>query len=406
MSSKKSPIVPDLESKDIEFVPEEEDLGEDHGKIEYLIDTEAENEEEENVDDQAQEVFVEHREAVYCVSFSPKTLSNGCVAFASGGGDDIAVLYHISGNQPPVTFKLTSHTDSINVVSFSPDGTILATGGLDGKVCTWDTTNGALICDLAGPTDSIEWVNWHPTIPALLAGDRAGMIWLWNGKTGKCVKVFSCHGGAVTCGGFRANGAEIWSAGEDSTLKIWSPRTGQSTSTVHGLEFHGDPITAGHSNQNLIVTGDITGIVHITRFDDSKVLGQSDTGEHSIEAIQFSPDGKWFAVASMGGTLSIWDPNTFKSRHALVHPDGVTCFKWHPTRPFVISGCSDGNVRIWDIRNGSLLSTLTGHEDVITSIDIHLVEGSQSDLLIVTASDDATVRMFSFIEEYAQQSSK
>jgi WD40 repeat protein len=149
----------------------------------------------------------------------------------------------------------------------------------------------------------------------------------------------------------------------------------------------------------LIATGDATGIVKVVRFDDGRVLGQLDAGEKSIESVIFSTDSKWIAVASMGGTVTIWSAVDMKMRHALQHPGGITSMKWHPTRMFVVTGCVDGAVRVWDIRNAELLSEMPGHEDVITCLDVKLVEGSEADLLIITGSDDRTVRLWQFLEK-------
>ena len=378
----------------------EEDQNE--GNVEILIDENPDDEEEEApIDDCASEIFTEHTDSVYCCAFAKKLLSNGAIAFASGGGDDKGVLYQIQADKDPVKFQLTGHKDSVSCLAFSADGTILATGGMDGVVLTWDTLTGQKLAELTGPTDSINWINFHPSLPAVLAGDNTGMVWFWNAKTGKCAKVYVGHSMPSTCGSFRADGSEIWTASEDQTLRIWAPRTGATTHTLSGIQFHQAPITVGESSPTgiLVATGDITGIVKIARFDDVKILGQVDAGENSVEAIHFSPDQKWIGVASMGGTLSIWDANEFKMRHALLHPAGVTSFKWHPSRPFVITGCCDGAVRVWDIRNGECLATLTGNQDVVTDIDVRLVDGSKSDLLIVTSSEDQSVRLFSFVEE-------
>jgi WD40 repeat protein len=103
----------------------------------------------------------------------------------------------------------------------------------------------------------------------------------------------------------------------------------------------------------------------------------------------------------MGGTATVWSPNDFKLRHAMAHPAGVVALKWHPNRPYVVTACADGAVRVWDIRNGTLLSEMPGHQDVITAIDVTTVDGADGDLMVVSASDDRTVRLWPFVESPA-----
>lgn len=360
-----------------------------------------EDEEEEEAflhDDVSTETFTEHTDGVYSITFSKKMLADGTILFASGGGDDKAVLYHIVSNSEAKVFHLIGHKDTIGSLAFSSDGTLLVTGGLDGICIVWDTTDGHQISQLVGPTDSVEWVSWHPSLPAVLAGDRTGMIWMYSAKIGKCVKVYSSHNGPVTCGGFRSDGSEIWSAGEDKTLRFWAPKSGQATAIMQGGQFHHYPITSGCNNRNgaLIATGDLNGIVQLTRWDQAKVVGTLTTSEKSVEAVQFSPDDQFIAVASMGGTATIWSPIDMKMRHALQHPEGVTALVWHPNKPFLITACADYAIRVWDVRNGQMISQMYGHTKFITAIDVHL---NGEILFIISASEDRTVKLWQFDEK-------
>lgn len=381
----------------------EEVYDENNDNCEIVID---EHEEEEMPEDESILSFTNHSDAAYCVAFCKKSIANGIV-LASGGGDDKGYIYQLFDGEEPRAIELKGHTDSINAVAFSEDGKYLATGGLDELVILWNPINGEMIYKLTGPTESIEWLAWHPQMPAVLAGDRAGFMWLYSAVKGKCVKVYSQHGGAVTCGGFRApEGKEIWSAGEDMRLKTWAVVSGQATSQISGILFHSEPIIAGGCSPNgqLIATGDISGIVKISKFGGPQLQQANlDNGDNSIEAIAFSPDSKLIAVASMGGAATIWNPNDSQLRHALKHPAGVTCLKWHPTQPYLITGCADGAVRVWDSRNGKLLKEMTGHTNVITGMDIRFVNDSKQEILIATSSEDHTVKVWIFDEKEIEQ---
>ncbi|OHS99364.1 WD repeat protein [Tritrichomonas foetus] len=396
MSEEQQPTQP---AADIPEEEQENEPGEQKCDVVFMEEEEIDEEEEEaQYEDASAHSFTEHEDAVYSVAFCKKPLPNGTIVFASGGGDDQAIMYHLIDKEEPKTFHLKGHTESINSLAFSADGTLLVTSDLNGNSIVWDTTDGHEISRLTGPTEGIEWVNWHPSLPAVLCGDSAGMIWLFSAKIGKCVKVYSSHVGPVTCGGFRSDGSEIWSAGEDMHLRIWAPKSGQATTTLSGLQWHHEPIITGCNNRNgaIIATGDMSGIVKLMRCDTGKIIGQLDTGENSVEKVEFSYDDNYIAVASMGGAVTIWSPNDLKNRHALQHPGGVTSLAWHPKRPYVISACVDGAVRVWDARSGELMSEMHGHADVITGLDVYF-DGNV--LLIITSSEDTSVKLWVFDEK-------
>ena len=76
-------------------------------------------------------------------------------------------------------------------MAFSPDGRTLAAAGTDGTVWLWNVTDPArparLGQPLAGPTDTVTSVTnavssvvFSPGGRTLAAGNRDGTVWLWN----------------------------------------------------------------------------------------------------------------------------------------------------------------------------------------------------------------------------------
>ena len=123
--------------------------------------------------DDAECVACEHAAPVYCVAWS---CDRECATVVSGGGDDKG--YFRRGSEP--ARELRGHEESVSATAFSTDGALLATGGLDGRVCVFDGRDGELRHTLEGPGGGIEWVEWHPRGRVCLAGSEDFTAWMWN----------------------------------------------------------------------------------------------------------------------------------------------------------------------------------------------------------------------------------
>lgn len=76
---------------------------------------------------------------------------------------------------------------------------------------------------------------------------------------------------------------------------------------------------------------------------------------YAIHDLQFSPDGKWIATASMDKTVKIWESDSLKlrkvvdaSRHG-GHKNSVNKLIWSSFDDLLVSASDDKNISIWKI---------------------------------------------------------
>mmetsp|Transcript_21627 Transcript_21627/g.31476 ORF Transcript_21627/g.31476 Transcript_21627/m.31476 type:complete len:480 (+) Transcript_21627:72-1511(+) len=393
--------------------------------------------------------FARHNDSVYCASLHP---SRPGLA-VSGGGDDTAFLWSYgssttddgeeNGRGVKSCIELDGHTDTVTAVGFNFDGTLVLTGGYDGLVNIWSTETGEKKHTLEGPED-IEWAVWHPKGNAVLAGSKDGTVWMWLAHTGQCVQVFAGHVGGVSCGMFSRDGKVVCSGGEDGTVRLWGPKTGACKHCFTGAlgGGHSGNITCldGNEDGDLLASGGFDGEVHLYHIPGKRLLKKlihsepvkvdhpsppdeesaamtEDNDEEddppteqeevlSVECVGFShKDIKWLASGGIDKNLKIWDISTGSCRCICRHEDAVVALKWHESLPVVVSACLDFTVRVWDARSGVVLSSLTGHRDLVTNIDFKRVdmvrENSENGEIenekvdaILSVSDDGTAKVF------------
>jgi WD40 repeat protein len=281
--------------------------------------------------------------------------------------------------------RFSSHVDGVRGVSFSPDGTIIASIPENGIVKLWNT-NGTLKATLRSDGSTITSVSFSPNnqIIALASNNKTVQIWDINGTLKKTI---TGHDAEVTDVTFSPDGQTIASSSADKTIRIWDVNgTAKKTIIGHSAEvtsvaFSPDGQTiASSSNDKTIRIWDINGTAKKT------ITGHS----AEVTSVAFSPDGQTIASSSNDKTVKLWNINGTAKKTIIGHSAEVTSVSFSPDGQTIASSSADKTVKLWNI-NGSLMSTLEGHGDIVWGVDF-----SPDGQTIASASWDSTVRLWHY----------
>ncbi|WP_416212377.1 WD40 repeat domain-containing protein [Nostoc sp. DedQUE09] len=300
---------------------------------------------------------------------------------------ELALLNTVHNVAAPNT--LGGHANSVNGVSFSPDGKMLASASDDHTVKLWDTSTGQEIKTLIGHTNWIWGVSFSPDGKMLASASKDKTVKLWDTSIGKERKTLTGHTNEVNRNSFSPDGKMLASASKDKTVKLWDTSIGKERKTL-----------TGHTKEVWGVSFSPDGKILASASHDKTVkLWNTSTGKEiktltghrdAVWGISFSPDGKMLASASNDKTVKLWDKSTGQEIKTLTgHTEGVLGVSFSPDGKMLASASNDKTVKLWDKSTGQEIKTLIGHTNEVWEVSF-----SPDAKILASASVDNTVKLW------------
>jgi hypothetical protein len=279
---------------------------------------------------------------------------------------------------PPILLDDTG--GGVNAVAFSPQGSTLASGNVDGTVQLWDVTTRARTATLThSDTDrynpsatvagtrswSVYAVTFSPDGSTLATGNGDGTTVLWDAASGQVsatlpdldTENWNSFTNAVA---FSPDGSMLGTSYDAQTVTLWDIVTRKPVATlasgsdwwVYAVAFSPNgSILASGSGDNDPDAGSSDGLVQLWEITGTRIatLTVTNCGAGSLA---FSPDGSTLANVTGDGAIRLWKVDTRASAAVLTAASHkAQCIAFSPDGGTLASGNRDGTVTLWDVAN-------------------------------------------------------
>jgi serine/threonine protein kinase len=296
----------------------------------------------------------------------------------------------IPGQMPTA---VEAHPGGVRALSCSTDGKLLLSGGQDETLRLWDLSCFRETRCLAGDVGPVESACLAPgskwaasSAMRLFKSDM--VVQCWDLASASERRRLKGHTDTINCVTLSHDGRRVASASADRTIRIWAlDQPGSPSLCLEGHTSEVSSVVVLPGGDSLL-SGSHDGTVRVWDVKTGVSRGSISGQVGKVQAVAFSGPTKRMAMAGDG----------LRVRHAngavveLNGHDGpVLCVAFSPDGELVVSGGTDGSVRLWRAADGMELHTYEAHSD-----KVHAVTFTPDGSTIYSGSADSTLRRWTW----------
>jgi WD40 repeat protein len=334
----------------------------------------------------------------------------------------LAIFATISRPAAAAEPKTVAAPGPVTAVAFSPDGSLLAcgihapgepAGYPHGAVVLLDVSKGQKLRVLTGHPGAVACLAFTPDGKILASGgirqyvatdpDEAQNLKIWDVASGRELATLLGQADEVTCVAFSPDGKTLASGGIDGTVKLrlvegnWKVRATLKPPTRKTRE---EPVLslAFHPNAGWLAVGVGGGTVEIWDLATLKLkqkLRVHDVKNHGV-MVALTPDGSTLVAATPQGQVQLRDTESFRIQRTInaggnVWPLAVS--RDGKCMATVAVKADDWNkpcaVTLWELSTGQRIAALVGHQKAVSGVVF-----SNDGRSMASGSADSTVKLW------------
>jgi len=248
---------------------------------------------------------------------------------------------------------ISTGTEMLQALTFSPDGKRLASASYDGTVRLWNVQTRAPM----GPprnehSESVSALAFSPDGALLASGSDDRTVILRDGIQGVPIgDPLDEHFGKVKSLAFSPNGKFLASGSEDHTIIVWDVK--RHAAVGKPLQGHVESVTSlAFDRSGALVSGSYDGSIRLWDVVKGQPIGGAMRATRDgVQAIALTPDGRTLATATTEGEIGLWDliERRVIGEPLRSHRAWVMGLRFSPDGHRLASVGEEGNLVLWSI---------------------------------------------------------
>jgi len=223
----------------------------------------------------------------------------------------------------------------------------------------------------------------------LYSASQDSTIKIWD--LSRCIETYTLagHTGFVRTLATSPDGRYLFSAGQDKIIRVWDTRS--QNANVKVLTSHTDQVYSLCASGSKLYSGAEDNTIKVWSLEQMQCMRTLSGHKSTVFSLIVNKDTLF--SGSRDHSIKVWDAATLDCKRTLhpPHLDGVNAFAVTPTSVF--SGSRDKSIKQWDMSSLTTTRSVQAHSDWVCALQA--VEESN---LLLSASRDSSVRVWDLQE--------